>query len=104
MNRGPQSTGDDASGRAAVQSSAPTERGERPSLTRLLRPESVAVVGATDTSTLSETVASIFDNDGDAYVVNPKYPTVFGRPTHPSLTAIGRPIDAVFSLLSARGT
>jgi acetate---CoA ligase (ADP-forming) len=81
-----------------------TRRGERPSLTRLLSPRSVAVVGATDKSTMSETVASIFDSDLDAYVVNPKYPTVFGRRTYPSLTAIGRPIDAVFSLLSASAT
>ncbi len=64
----------------------------------------MAVVGATDTSTLSETVASIFDREVDAYVVNPKYETVFGRNTYPSLTDIGRPVDAVFSLLSASGT
>jgi acyl-CoA synthetase (NDP forming) len=83
---------------------SPTQHGQRPSLERLLNPQSVAVVGGTDTSTLSETVASIFDCDVDAYIVNPKYPTVFGQPTHPSLTAIGKPIDAVFSLLSAAGT
>ena len=63
-----------------------------------------AVVGATDTSTLSETVASIFERDVDAYVVNPKHETVFGQKTYPSLTDIGRPVDAVFSLLSAAGT
>jgi acetate---CoA ligase (ADP-forming) len=76
----------------------------RPSLTRLLSPQSVAVVGGTDTSTLSETVASIFDCDVDAYIVNPKYETVFGQPTYPSLTSIGKPVDAIFSLLSAAGT
>jgi len=63
------------------------------------------VVGATDASTLSQTVASIFTcEDVDAFVVNPKYDTVFGQATFPSLTAIGRPIDAVFSLLSASST
>jgi acyl-CoA synthetase (NDP forming) len=78
--------------------------GARPSLHRLLRPQSVAVVGASDASTLAQTVASIFECDVDAYVVNPKYETVFGHKTHPSLTAIGHPVDVVFSLLSAAGT
>ncbi|HEX4433676.1 MAG TPA: acetate--CoA ligase family protein [Acidimicrobiales bacterium] len=78
---------------------------DRPSLQRLLQPSSVAVVGATDSSTLSQTVASIFENPAiDAYVVNPKHPTVFGQKTFPSLTAIGRPVDTVFSLMSAAGT
>jgi acyl-CoA synthetase (NDP forming) len=78
--------------------------GRRAPLGRLLRPDSVAVVGASDTSTLAQTVASIFERDVDAFVVNPKYETVFGQRTYPSLTAIGHPIDAVFSLLSAAGT
>ncbi|HEV3213355.1 MAG TPA: acetate--CoA ligase family protein [Acidimicrobiales bacterium] len=79
-------------------------RGERATLDRLLRPRSVAVVGASDTSTLAETVASIFERDVEAFVVNPKYDTVFGHKTFPSLSRIGRPVDAVFSLLSASGT
>jgi acyl-CoA synthetase (NDP forming) len=78
---------------------------DRPSLQRLLQPSSVAVVGATDSSTLSQTVASVFENPAiDAYVVNPKHPEVFGQKTHPSLAAIGRPVDAVFSLMSAAAT
>ena len=78
---------------------------ERPSLQRLLQPSTVAIVGATDSSTLSQTVASVFENPAiDAYVVNPKHPEVFGQKTFPSLTAIGRPIDTVFSLMSAAGT
>jgi acyl-CoA synthetase (NDP forming) len=88
-----------------ARTDAAPESSTRPSLRRLLRPESVAVVGATDESTLAQTVASIFEaDDVDAFVVNPKHETVFGRSTHPSLTDIGRPIDAVFSLLSAAGT
>lgn len=81
-----------------------TERHGGASLERLLRPTSVAVVGATDASTLAETVASIFERDVDAFVVNPKHDTVFGQKTYPSLSRIGRPVDAVFSLLSAAGT
>ena len=78
---------------------------DRPSLQRLLQPSSVAVVGATDSSTLSQTVASVFENDAiEAFVVNPKHPTVFGQKTYPSLTDIGRPVDTVFSLMSAAGT
>ena len=81
------------------------EARSRPSLQRMLRPETVAVVGATDASTLAQTSASIFEaEDLEAFVVNPKHERVFGRKTYPSLTEIGRPIDAVFSLLSAAGT
>src|SRR5580658_2767298 len=78
---------------------------DRPSLQRLLQPSTVAVVGATDSSTLSQTVASIFENAAiDAYVVNPKHPEVFGQRTYASLGAIGQPLDTVFSLMSAAGT
>jgi acetate---CoA ligase (ADP-forming) len=78
---------------------------DRPSLQRLLQPSSVAVVGATDSSTLSQTVASVFENEAlEAYVVNPKHQTVFGQKTYPNLSAIGRPVDTVFSLMSAAGT
>lgn len=78
---------------------------DRPSLQRLLQPSTVAVVGATDSSTLSQTVASVFENDAiDAYVVNPKHPSVFGQATVSSLSAIGKPVDTVFSLMSAAGT
>ena len=39
--------------------------------------------------------------DRRARLVNPNRDTVYGRPTAPSLTALGAPIDAVLSLVSA---
>jgi acyl-CoA synthetase (NDP forming) len=61
----------------------------------------VAVVGASESSVASQTVASIVDRDVESFFVNPKHETVFGRPAHSSLTEIDRPIDAVLSLLPA---
>jgi acyl-CoA synthetase (NDP forming) len=78
--------------------------GERPSLERLLRPKSIAIVGATDEAVRARTVASVLDLDVDAFIVNPRRPNVFGRPTVASLSSIGRPVDVVFSLLSAAAT
>ena len=76
----------------------------RPSLERLLRPKSVAVVGANDTSTMSQTVASVVEHEVEAYLVNHKYDTVFGQRTYPSLADLPHPVDAVLSLLSAPAT
>jgi len=74
-------------------------------LNRLLRPASVALVGATDDAVMAQTPASIVDlDDVETFLVNPRRPTVYGRPTVESLTSIGRPVDAVFSLLSAERT
>jgi acetate---CoA ligase (ADP-forming) len=73
-------------------------------LRRLLRPESVAVVGASESTVASQTVASIVDRDVESFFVNPKRDTVFGRPAHRSLSDIGRSIDAVLSLLPADRT
>jgi acyl-CoA synthetase (NDP forming) len=70
----------------------------------MLRPRSVAVVGASDTAVAARTVSSIVDLDVETFLVNPKYPSVFGQPTVESLAGIGRPVDVVFSLLSAAGT
>jgi acetate---CoA ligase (ADP-forming) len=78
--------------------------GARPALSRLLNPASVAVVGATDNAVMAQTVSSIVDADVDVYFVNPKHPSVFSRPTVASLTSIGHPVDAVFSLVSATTT
>lgn len=74
---------------------------DRTPLQRLLSPRSVAVIGASESSVASQTVAGIVDRDVESYFVNPKRDTVFGCPAFTSLTDIGKPIDAVLSLLPA---
>jgi acyl-CoA synthetase (NDP forming) len=73
----------------------------RPSLDRLFAPRSIAIVGARDDSPLSENSRGTLDSSADVYMVNPTRSHVFGRPTFPSLEAIGKPLDAVYCLLSA---
>jgi acyl-CoA synthetase (NDP forming) len=79
-------------------------QGQRPSLRRLLRPESVAVVGISESTVASQTVSSIVDRDVESFFVNPKRDTVFGRPAYKTLADIGRPVDAVLSMLPAEAT
>ena len=78
--------------------------GRRPSLRRLLRPETVAIVGISENTVASQTVAAIADRDVESFFVNPKRDTVFGRPAFPTLADIGRPVDAVMSMLPASAT
>ena len=76
----------------------------RPPLGRVFDPKSVAIVGASDTGHFGANSKGTLDSDADVFFVNPRYPTVFGRPTYPSLRSIGRPIDAVYSVMSAERT
>ena len=68
-------------------------------LSPLLKPQSVALVGASDQAgSLGRTVyenilAGAFK--GPVYAVNPNRPRVFGRRTYSSLGAIGEPVDLV---------
>lgn len=73
-------------------------------LRRLLQPKTIAIVGLSDRSTYVQFLRPTFDSDADIFLVNPKYSTVQGRPTYPSITAIGRPIDAVIPVMSAQRT
>jgi acetyltransferase len=66
-------------------------------LSPLLKPQSVALVGASEQAgSLGRTV---FENllagafQGSIYAVNPKHRKIFGRRSYPSLAAIGKPID-----------
>jgi acyl-CoA synthetase (NDP forming) len=63
----------------------------------------VAVVGISESSVASQTVSSIVERDVESFFVNPKRDIVFGRSAYKSLTEVDRPVDAVFSLLSAEG-
>jgi acetyltransferase len=66
-------------------------------LDRLLKPKSVAVVGASPNPSF---VSGIFRNvvryfEGSAYPVNPNYPEVAGRRCYPSLAEVPEPVDHV---------
>src|SRR5438552_922482 len=70
---------------------------ERYSLTPLLAPRAVAVVGAgRDPAGIGHAVLrSLLDGefDGPVYPVNPRAVEVAGRPAYPSVGAIGAPVD-----------
>ena len=66
-------------------------------LHRLLHPRSVAVVGAsTRAGSFGERVlVNLADYRGAVYAVNPRYERIGDRLCHPSLAAIGAPVDCV---------
>ncbi len=77
----------------------------RPALSRLLDPRSVAVVGVSERRRMSTVaVGHLLDAPVELHLVTPNSPTAFGRPTVPSLTAIGAPVDAVLSLVGAEAS
>ena len=59
------------------------------------------MVGISESTVASQTVSSIVDRDVESFFVNPKRDTVFGRPAYKTLADIGRPVDAVLSMLPA---
>ena len=76
----------------------------RSPLARLLCPSTIAFVGLSDNSHFCRTVRPTFDGGAEIFMVNPRYDTVLGRPTVPSLTDLGRPVNAVLSCMSAERT
>src|SRR2546429_376556 len=76
---------------------------ERLSLDRLLRPRSVAIVGASDKRPGVHAKPTL-ESGCEIFLVNPRRDEVWGRPTVPTLAAIGRPVDAVMSYLPATET
>jgi acyl-CoA synthetase (NDP forming) len=92
-----------------IEADAPGAQVEGPQaarspLARLLRPSTIAFVGLSDNSHFCRTVRPTFDGDAEIFMVNPRHDTVLGRPTVPSLTDLGRPVDAVLSCMSAERT
>ena len=92
---------DAASSRHAVAGSTGSTTA---ALDRLLKPSSIAFVGLSDNSSFLGTVSPTFDSDAEIFMVNPRYESVAGRPTAPSLTSLDRPIDAVMCFMSAERT
>ncbi|MGE0794242.1 MAG: acetate--CoA ligase family protein [Acidimicrobiia bacterium] len=75
---------------------------DRRNLARLLSPASIAVVGASENLGMSNNaVLPMLDRGRAVHLVNPNRDTLYGQPTHKSLGAIGEPVDAVLSLVSA---
>ena len=74
-------------------------------LKRLLAPHSIAVVGASETLPMANNIVPpLLEAGREVFLVNPRRPTVFGRPAYADLAAIGRPVDAVVSLVNAELT
>ena len=75
---------------------------DRSNLARMLEPASIAVVGASEKLGMSNNaVLPMLDRGRSVHLVNPNRDSVYDRPTAPSLSAIGEPVDAVLSLVSA---
>ncbi|ALJ21189.1 acetate--CoA ligase family protein [Microbacterium sp. No. 7] len=73
-------------------------------LDSLLKPASVALVGASPRSHMSHTILQNFRDFGYAgkvYPVNPKYEEIDGLRCYPSVTAIDEPLDTVVLLVPA---
>ena len=97
----------EADAKSEADSSDAGEAGQhaaRSPLARLLCPSTIAFVGLSENSYFCRTVQPTFDSDAEIFMVNPRYDTVLGRPTVPSLTDIGRPVDAILSCMSADRT
>ena len=71
-------------------------------LERLLRPRSVAVVGASAGRARSNyAVLALQQADVELHLVNPRRSELYGQRTHPNLESIGEPVDAVFVMVNA---
>src|SRR5258708_1095201 len=69
----------------------------RDDLRRLINPEIVAVVGASETrgSFGERTLSNMADFTGKVYAINPKYQSLLGRPCVPSLAELPQKPDCV---------
>jgi acyl-CoA synthetase (NDP forming) len=76
------------------------------SLDALFRPQSIAVVGASDNTAriggIPLQYLLKYPYAGNVYPVNPKYETIQGVKAYPSLSAIGKPVDLAIFAVPAR--
>lgn len=89
-----------ASREGGVPDEAQQRARHRAALGRLVKPSSIAIVGLSDNSPFSGLIRPTLDSSAEVFFVNPRYETVMGRPTVPTLTSLGRPIDAVMSFMA----
>src|ERR1700729_3023890 len=80
----------------AIESPAESQA-KRPAIERLLRPRSVAIVGASPTpSSFGASVLANLENagfTGDLHLINPKRSEIHGRPCLPSIDALPHGVD-----------
>jgi acetate---CoA ligase (ADP-forming) len=68
------------------------------SLDRLLRPRSIAILGASERPSVGRTLVEALDGigfRGDVYPVNPRYETLLGRRCYPSVAELPRDVDVL---------
>jgi acyl-CoA synthetase (NDP forming) len=74
----------------------------RTNLARLLSPATLAVVGANEQLGMSNNaVLPMLAAGREVALVNPRRDVLYGQPVFPDLTAVGRSVDAVLSLVNA---
>jgi acyl-CoA synthetase (NDP forming) len=74
-----------------------------PSLDRLLRPRSIALVGASEQSNWSRRIVEnlrLHEFPGPVHMVNPRRSTVFGQTSYPSLLAVPGEVDMAFVMVA----
>jgi acyl-CoA synthetase (NDP forming) len=76
----------------------------RTKLARLLSPRTIAVVGMKDGSPFEPYFRPTLESDARIVMVNPRYDSVLGFPSHPTLTSVGEPVDAVYCVTNAEVT
>lgn len=76
----------------------------RSALARTVSPQTVAIVGVSETSPWARSVRQSLEADCEVVFVHPKYATLFGQPCFPDLKSVGRAVDVVFSAVSAERT
>src|SRR5215470_10648135 len=76
------------------------------SLDRLLRPRSIAILGASERPSVGRTLVEALDSirfRGEVYPVNPRYENLLGRRCYPSVADLPRDVDVVaFAVNHAR--
>lgn len=76
----------------------------RSALARTLSPNTVAIVGVSESSPWADSARRMLEADCEVVFVHPKFDSLFGRPSFPDLRSVGRPVDVVFSAVSAERT
>lgn len=76
----------------------------RNALARTLSPKTVAIIGVSENSPWAGSAKRTLEADCEVVFVHPKFDTLFGKPCFPDISAIGRPLDVVFSAVSAERT